>query len=248
MSEELENKIEEQVDAPSSELSKKAGQLSFLERAGDFVQGNGKYIIIAVGSVLVLFLGWMGYKKFVVEPENVKTAESLFQEESHIVDTQNWDDAINGDSLQISQGLIAKAKKFEGYAGGNIATYDLGIAYLNNGQPQEALATLQNVEFEDENLATLALGACGDACMDLEKVTDAKDYYKQAYERRPKNEMTAPLYMMKLANANELTQNYKEAAKLYTDLIENFPFSPLKSDAEKNLVLVSAGTSAYDLK
>ena len=60
--------------------------------------------------------------------------------------------------------------------------------------------------------------------------------------------MTAPLYMMKLANANELTQNYSEAAKLYTDLIENFPFSPLKTDAEKYLVLANAGTSAYDLK
>lgn len=278
MSEEIENKIEDQVDAPSSELSKKAGQLSFLEKAGVFFQGNGKYFAIAVGAVVVLFLGWMGYKKFIVEPENVKTAESLYQEESYIVDTQNWNFVINGewkydtlyyyqgkisqdissipgkpdsikiDSIQISQGLGAKGKKFEGYAGGNIATYDLGIAYLNNGQPQEALNTLKNVTFEDENLATLALGACGDACMDLEKVTDAKDYYKQAYERRPKNEMTAPLYMMKLANANEMTQNYKEAAKLYTDLIENFPFSPLKSDAEKNLILANAGTSAYDLK
>jgi len=123
MSEELENKIEEQVDAPSSELSKKAGQLSFLEKAGGFFQGNAKYIAIVIGVVVIGFLGWMGYKKFIVEPENVKTAESLFQEESHIVDTQNWDAAINGDSLQTSPGLIQKSKKFDGYAGGNIATY-----------------------------------------------------------------------------------------------------------------------------
>jgi len=94
----------------------------------------------------------------------------------------------------------------------------------------------------------LALGACGDASMDLDKVTDAINYYEQAYNRRPKNEMTAPLYMMKLANANELTKKYDVAAKLYTDLIENFPFSSLKADAEKNLVLVKAGTSVYDLK
>jgi predicted negative regulator of RcsB-dependent stress response len=248
MSEELENKSVENADAPSSELSKRVGELSFLEKAGNFFQGNAKYITIGIGVLVLGFLGWMGYKKFIVEPENVKTAESLYQEESHIVDTQNWKAAIEGDSLQTSPGLIAKANKFEGYAGGNIAVYDLGIAYLNNGQPEEALKTLQNVTFDDENLATLALGACGDACMELEKVTDAINYYEQAYKRRPKNEMTAPLYMMKLANANEMTQKYDVAAKLYTDLIENFPYSQLKSDAEKNLVLVQAGTSAYDLK
>ena len=246
MSEELENKIEENGDAPSSELSKRVGELSFLEKAGNFFQGNAKYITIGIGVVVLGFLGWMGYKKFVVEPENIKTASSLYQEESHIVDTQNWEAAINGDS--INPGLIAKAKKFEGYAGGNIAIYDLGIAYLNNNQPQEALTTLQNVVFEDENLATLALGACGDASMDLEKVTDAIRYYEQAYNRRPKNEMTAPLYMMKLANAHEMSKKYKEAARIYTDLIEQFPYSQLKSEAEKNLVLVNAGTSAYDLK
>ena len=247
MSEELENKIEENVDAPSSELSKRVGELSFLEKAGNFFQGNAKYLTIGIGVVVLGFLGWMGYKKFIVEPENVKTAESLYQEESLIVDTQNWKDAINGDSLQTFPGLIEKAKKFEGYAGGNIAIYDLGIAYLNNNQPKEALTTLQNVAFDDENLATLALGACGDASMELEKVTDAIDYYQQAYNRRPKNEMTAPLYMMKLANAYEMSKKYKEAARMYTDLIEQFPYSQLKSDAEKNLVLVNAGKSAYNL-
>ncbi len=243
------NEVESvEIEAPSSELSKKAGQLSFLEKAGEFIQGKAKIFIIAFGVIAVAILGWIGYQKFIVEPEDIKTAESLYPEESFMVDQQDWYAVINGDSLQTTQGLVAKSKKFEGYAGGEIANYNLGIAYLNNGQPQEALVAFQKVTFEDENLATLALGAMGDASMDLEKYADAISYYEQAYKRRPKNEMTAPLYMFKLANARELTQKYDEAAKLYNDLIQNFPYSSLVAEAEKNLVFVNAGTSIYELK
>lgn len=250
MSEDTKNNEVEsvEIEAPSSELSKKVGQLSFLEKAGEFVQGKAKTFIIIFGVIAVVILGWIGYQKFIVEPENIKTAESLHQEESFIVDLQDWNAVINGDSLQTTQGLVVKAKKFDGYTGGEIANYNLGIAYLNNGQPQEAIAAFQKVNFEDENLATLTLGAMGDASMDLEKYAEAISYYEQAYKRRPKNEMTAPLYMFKLANARELTQKYDEAAKLYNDLIQNFPYSTLVAEAEKNLVFVNAGTSIYELK
>ena len=69
-----------EVEAPSSELSKKAGQLSFLEKAGEFIQGKAKIFIIAFGVITIAILGWMGYQKFIVEPEDIKTAESLYQE------------------------------------------------------------------------------------------------------------------------------------------------------------------------
>lgn len=250
MAEETVNKTENIAEeGPSSAINSKMNQPSILDKIGDFLTLRGKIIGGVVAVIILGFLGWMGYQKFIVEPENIESAKNLYQAESHLVDTQNWKAAIKGDTLAGTyQGFEAQAKKFEGYAGGDIANYDLGVAYLNNGQPAEALAAFQKVNFDDENLATITLGAMGDASINLGKYNEAADYYSQAYNRRPKNEMTAPIYMLKLANTYEIQKKYDEAAKLYKDLISNFPNSELKSEAEKNLVFVEAGTSIYEIK
>lgn len=250
MAEETVNNAEELVqEGPSTPIDSKVGQVSILDKIGDFLTLRGKIIGGIVGGIAVIILGWWGYNKFVVEPENVRTAENLYQTESHIVDTQNWAMAIKGDTLAGTYpGLEKQAANFSGYAGGNIANYDLGIAYLNSGQPAKAIEALSKVEFEDENLATITLGAMGDASINLGKYSEAADYYLQAYNRRPKNEMTAPLYMLKLGNTYELQKKYADAAKIYQDLISAFPSSKLKAEAEKNLVFVEAGTSIYEIK
>lgn len=246
--EKVNTTVETTEEAPSSSINSNLNKPSILDKIGDFLTLRGKIIGAVVGGIALIILGWYGYKKWFVEPENVRTAQSLYQAESHIVDDQNWSMAITGDTLGTYPGFETQAKQFEGYAGGNIAYYNLGVAHLNNGDAASALAAFQKVEFEDENLATMALGAMGDASINLGKYEDAVDYYTQAYERRPKNEMTAPLYMMKLANTYEIQKKYSDAEKLYKDLIANFPYSPMRTKAEKNLVFVEVGTSVYEIK
>ncbi|CAG5076944.1 tetratricopeptide repeat protein [Parvicella tangerina] len=247
--EKVNNTAETTEEAPSSAINSNLNKASLLDKISDFLTLRGKIIGAVVGGALLIILGWFGYQKWFVEPEDIRTAESLYQTEAHIVDDQNWEMAIKGDTaMGTYPGLETQSKQFEGYAGGNIANYDLGIAYLNKGDAANALKAFQKVEFDDENLATLTLGAMGDASLNLGKYADAIDYYKQAYNRRPKNEMTAPLYMVKLANTYEVQKKYGEAEKLYKDLIANFPDSPLRAEAEKNLVFVEAGTSIYEIK
>ncbi len=247
--EKVNNEVEQTEEAPSTDINSNLNKASILDKIGDFLTLRGKIIGGIVAGVILIILGWFGYQKWFVEPEDIRTAESIYQTESHIVDDQNWEMAIKGDTATGAYpGLEAQAKQFEGYAGGDIATYDLGVAYLNKGDAANALATFQKVEFDDENLATMTLGAMGDASLNLGKYEDAIDYYSQAYNRRPKNEMSAPLYMIKLANTYEIQKKYGEAEKLYKDLIANFPNSPLRTEAEKNLVFVEAGTSIYEIK
>jgi TolA-binding protein len=247
--EKVNNTTESTEGAPSSAINSNLNKPSILDKIGDFLTLRGKIIGAVIGGIALIVLGWFGYQKWFVEPEDIRTAESLYQTESHIVDTQNWEMAIKGDTAAGTYpGLETQAKNFDGYAGGDIAYYNLGIAYLNSGDAANALAAFKNVDFDDENLATMTLGAMGDASLNLGQYEDAINYYTEAYNRRPKNEMTAPLYMMKLANTYEIQKNYSEAEKLYNDLIANFPGSPLRTEAEKNLVFVEAGTSIYEIK
>lgn len=253
MAEETVNTTVENVeDAPSTAINSKINKSSILDKISDFITLRGKIIGAVVGGIVLIIVGWYGYQKWIVEPENVRTAESLYQTEAHIVDDQNWTMAIKGDTVMGAYpGLEAQAKNFEGYAGGRIAYYDLGVAYLNSGNAAKALEAFKNVDFEDENLATITLGAMGDASVNLGQYEDAINFYTEAYNRRPKNEMTAPLYMLKLANVYEVkggADNYEKAEELYKNLIANFPASPLKKEAEKNLVFVEAGTSIYEIK
>jgi tetratricopeptide (TPR) repeat protein len=211
-----------------------------------FFQGKNKLILLIVGGAAVIVLGYFGYQKFIVQPKNIETAEKIYMEESYIVDSQDWEKAINGDETGV-KGLAAQAKALEGYAGGELAYYNLGMAHLNLGQYEEAIKALKNVGFEDEHLATMTLGAIGDAYMELQNLKEAINYYDQAYQRRPKNEMTAPLYMMKLAGALEVDGKFDQAATLYWDLIQQFPNSSYKTQAEKYYVFASEKVAILSL-
>jgi tetratricopeptide (TPR) repeat protein len=211
-----------------------------------FFQGKNKIITLVVVGAIVVVLGYLGYQKFIVQPKNIESAEKIFMEESYIVDTQDWEKAINGDETGV-KGLAAQAKALDGYAGGELAYYNLGIAQMNLGQYEEAIKAFKNVGFNDENLATITYGAMGDSYMELQNLKEAINFYEQAYKRRPKNEMTAPLYMMKLAGALEVDGKFDQAAALYWDLIQQFPNSTYKSQAEKYYIFASEKVAILSL-
>lgn len=243
MSENKEN-INESAEKVSATSNYSGSELK--DNFSAFFQGKVKYITYGVVAILVIVLGYIGYQKFIVAPANIESSEAIYMGENYIVDYQDWDKAINGDSTGYI-GLAAQAKKLDGNTGGELAYYDLGIAHMNLGQYQEAIKAFENVDFSDEILATMAFGAMGDASMELDKLKDAINYYDQAYKRRPKNELTAPMYMMKLAAAQELDGKFDEAATLYWDLIQNFPNSNYKQQAQKYYVFAKEKVSLLSL-
>jgi tetratricopeptide (TPR) repeat protein len=242
MSENKEN-INESVEEVSTINPSTGNELK--DNFNDFFQGKVKYITYGVVAVAVVVLGYFGYQKFIVAPANIESAEAIYLGEGYII-SEEWEKAINGDSTGYN-GLIAQSKKLDGTAGGEIAFYDLGVAHMNLGQYEDALKAFKQVDLSDEILATMTLGAMGDASMELDKLKDAIDYYEQAYQRRPKNELTAPIYMMKLAGAHELDGKFDEAATLYWDLTQNFPNSSYKPQAQKYYVFAKEKVDILNL-
>ena len=103
---------------------------------------------------------------------------------------------------------------------------------------------MSEVDFDDELIATITLGGIGDAYLQKGDLSNAGSYYEQAY-RRKNNELTSPLYMMKLAFTKEMNENYVEAQKLYQELVEKYPTSPLSITAEKYLESLKLGSPVY---
>ena len=196
----------------------------------------------------MLILGWFSYtvlyENYVVAPKNEKSLAAIWKQEAAAFDNSDWNSLIIGDSLQTFKGLQKAVDKYAGYAGGKLAEYDLGIAYLNTGDYKKAIESLSNVDFNDEIIATIALGGIGDAYLQLGEIKKAGDFYEQAYRRRD-NELTTPMYMMKSAFTLEMDENYVAAQKTYQELIEKYPTSPLSITAEKYLESLKLVSPVY---
>jgi tetratricopeptide (TPR) repeat protein len=216
-----------------------------IARGAGFLEKNKKRLSIIGGGIVLIILGLFLYNQFIYKPADLKSQEALWPGEYALFNDQNWSAAISGDSIG-NPGLKSVAESYSGYSGGNIAQYLLGIAYLNNTQFIEAITALEQVGFEDEMVASITLGAIGDANMELGKITAAADYYEKAYNNS-KNDLTAPIYMLKAAHAKETEHKYQDAVKIYEVLIKDYPSVPEVNEAKKYIELAKKGKSIYNL-
>ena len=221
------------------------------EKTYEFYLANKKPVNAVIGALLLLLVSIVGYKYIYVNkiliPKQTESLEAIWRAENKAFDEQSWNEAINGDSLGLFDGFKRVSEDFEGYQGGDIALYNLGISYLNNKEYQEAIKTLEKVNFDDELLGTVTYGAIGDAFLQLGAVNDALDYYKKAYNRRD-NELTTPIYLMKAALCLEIIEDYDMAIGLYRDVVQKYPQSSVANNAEKYMESLMLGKPVYQFQ
>ncbi len=212
------------------------------EDSSEFYKKNKLIINIISGIIGLALLVWVSYISwdyFYVQPLQKESISKLWQAESALFDSDMEIDnnsiltAINGDGMTYP-GFIKIIEDYEGYNGGNLAQYDLGIAYLNIKEYDKAITALNKVNFEDEIIGTMAIGAIGDAYMQLENVSKAYSYYSKAFNKKDNN-LTTPMYMMKAAKAKELEKDYVKAKDLYQKIVFNYPSYSESHIAEKYL-------------
>jgi len=204
-------------------------------RTESLINENGKKVIYGLGGVAVLVGAYILYGMFVSAPAEVAATEAGWRSEAYVLDTEDYQTAISGDDSYL--GLEAIVSQHGGTGQGDISTYELGIAYLNNGQFSEAIATLSSVDFGDELITSVAFGAIGDANMELGNTSEAISYYEQAYENS-ENSLTAPVYLKKAGFALELDNQFKEAKALYERIRDEYPRSAEGKLIDKLIVRV----------
>ena len=106
------------------------------EKGYEYYINNKKKVTFYSVAVLVILLAALAYKliyvQMIVEPKEEEATEKLWQAESKAFDEQDWESAINGDSLGFFKGFKQISKKYSGQNAGKIAQYNLGISLLNN--------------------------------------------------------------------------------------------------------------------
>ncbi|MGX1024067.1 tetratricopeptide repeat protein [Psychroflexus sp. MBR-150] len=225
---EKEDKIEEE--------STTAGVFNTLdESASKTEQFVSKYQNIIVGIIIVVIivvLGYLGYNRFILKPQQEEASNELSQSQNYFslaLETNKpkardslFSLAINGAHGKF--GFVDIAKEYSSTKAGNLANYYAGISYLNIGDYKNAIDYLQDFKAEDEMISTFALGAIGDAFLQLEQLEDAFEYYKKAANHRDNN-YTTPKYLFKAAITAMELKNPDKAIEFLERIEKQYPES-----------------------
>ncbi len=223
-----------------------------VDRARGFWAQYSKKIIIAGSVVIALLLGFIGYKKLITEPNEVKANDLIFPAEklfgkmagssSYNKDTVNM--VLNGDKATGVTGLLKIANTYGGTKSGNRAKYIIGACYLNLKQYDKATSFLKDFDANGatqvQSKAYLLLGS---AYAEQKKTDDALEYYKKAGSISNLDEaMASEAMFIAGVYAKELNKT-KEATEIFQNLKDKYMASQRVSSGEVDKYLGALGAA-----
>jgi tetratricopeptide (TPR) repeat protein len=191
-----------------------------LTRTEQFLEENYKTLLTGLAIIVALVgLGWLG--KIYLNKRNDEAQSQMYQAERYL-EMDSLKLALNGDGNYL--GFLDIAKSYRLTKSGNLALYSAGICYLHLGQYQDAIDFLTKYSKKDKVIGSLAIGATGDAYVELGDLGKAISKYIEAADYG-KNSFNTPLFLMKAGELHELNGNYSEALKIYERIESEYPES-----------------------
>lgn len=202
---------------------------STLSNAELFIEKNQKAIVIVLAVLIVAVLAFFGVKKFYLEPREANAQSAIFHAEQYF-EKDNFTSALNGDGNYL--GFVDVINEFGGTKTANLAKYYAGICYLNTGDFNNAISYLKEFNGKDVMLTSMALGAMGDAYMELDNVAEAAKCYESAAVKSA-NSFTSPMYLLRAGIAYEMAADFQKAIDLYKKIKADYPMSNEAFSIEK---------------
>jgi len=204
-----------------------------LTKTEQFLESNYKPLLTGLALVVVLVgLFWLG--KIYLTKRSDEAQSQMYQAQRYLeIDSLNL--ALNGDGNYL--GFIDIASEYKFTNAGNLARYGAGICYLHLGNYEEAIDYLNKYSKKDKVIGSIAIGATGDAYVELGNLEKGISNYLEAAEYA-KNSFNTPLFLMKAAELYELESKYVDALKLYERIKDEYPTSTEGSTIEKYIARV----------
>ncbi len=204
-------KAEERIGAVEEVFSK----------SEQFIEKYQKIILIVVGVIVVIVLGFFGFKRFYLAPREKEAQSQMFMAEKYF-ELDSLNKALNGDGQYL--GFLSIIEDYSMTKSANLSHYYAGICFLKMGKYDQALEHLDKFSSDDNIIGPMAKGAMGDAYMELKQVDKAVDLYMDAADMK-KNDFTTPLFFMKAAMAYEELGKLDKSLEIYKRIKEEYPRS-----------------------
>jgi tetratricopeptide (TPR) repeat protein len=204
-----------------------------LTRTEQYLEENYKSLLIGLGVIVALVgIFWLG--KLYLNKRNDEAQSQIYQAERYL-EMDSLDLALNGDGNYLGFLDIAADYKFTNTS--NLAKYCAGICYLHLGEYDLAIDYLNKYSKKDKVLGALAIGATGDAYVELGDLENGLSKYIEAADYAD-NSFNTPLFLMKAAEIHELSGEYDEALKIYERIENEYPESTEGTTIDKYIARV----------
>lgn len=191
---------------------------SALTKTEQFIEDNQKIITYAIGAIVLVVLGYLGFNKFYMQPREKEAQSQMFMAEQYF-EKDSFNLALNGDGNYL--GFLDIIDDYGMTKSANLARYYAGISYLRTGQYEDAIDQLESFSTDDLVLGPVAEGAKGDAYLELGQKDKALKQYQKAASMTT-NEFTTPIYLLKAGNLLESEGDLNKALALYKEIKEKF--------------------------
>ncbi|RCS27125.1 hypothetical protein DUT90_08435 [Polaribacter sp. WD7] len=224
----------EQIDSTTAEVFNTLDETA--SKSEQWIEKNSKPLFYALIGIVVIFLAYLGYNKYIVEPNETEASNELAFPRKYFDEAATAGSGVDSllnlalEGADNKYGFLDIADTYNGTDAGNLANYYAGVSYLQLKQYDKAIAYLSKFNSDDEMLGPVALGAIGDAFADINQLEDALEYYEKAANKQ-NNEFSTPLFLYKAGQTAMLLKDYDKAEELFSKIKENYP----KSDQGRNI-------------
>ena len=210
---------------------------AIVDKANEFFSSKrNKALVFGIGGVIAaVIVGIAGYNYYITN-QNTTAQEELFQAQYYF-EADSLGLALNGDGN--SYGFLEIIEEFPGTKAANLASFYAGASYLRLGDFDGAVRYLKDFSSSDYLVQARAYALTGDAYMEQDDFGNAIEYYQRAADYKPNKGFT-PVYLKKLAVAQEQNGALAQAAETYELIESEYPQSPLLNDAKKQKARLQA--------
>lgn len=194
---------------------------------GEKVQNNSKTIMYACVAVAVVVIAVLVYVYAVRQPGIKAANEALGQADMELL--------MGNDSIALAKYQQVAAD--HGYDAGDLAGLNAAILLYKDGKYQEAVNYLADYSAKESIIGAGAKSLEGDCYVNLEDYNKALDCFRKAADLSDNNPAYTPAFMLKEATVLHEMQDYAGEAKVYEEIIKEYPnYGPqMGIDVEKYL-------------
>ncbi|CAG5010614.1 Cell division coordinator CpoB [Dyadobacter sp. CECT 9275] len=207
-----------------------AGQIN---KAEVFFLNNRKVVLGIGGAILLAVAAFGGYRLYIDSQEDA--AQIALSGVVYDFEADSLQKALNGSGG--NEGLLSIADGYKGTDASNLAHFYAGVALLKQAKFDDAINHLESFSSSDLLVAARAKSLIGDAYLEKNQPAEAISFYQKAADY-DKNEYFTPVYLMKLALAQEKANQAKDALSTYKRVIDEFPLSSEVVNAKKYMGLL----------
>ncbi|RLD39922.1 MAG: tetratricopeptide repeat protein [Bacteroidetes bacterium] len=207
-----------------------------LGKTEQFVEKNQKLLMYAIMGIIIVVLVYFGYQKFYTSPMEKNAQDQIFMAQKYF-EMDSLNRALYGDGNAL--GFLDIIDDYGRTKSGNLAKYYAGICYLKMGNFEEAIDYLESHDPVDQNIGPMALGAIGDAYMELNEPDRAVAYYLEA-ANDVDNDFTSPMFLYKAGMTYEMLGAYEDAYDAYNRIFMEYYKSVEARSIERNIARMKA--------